>query len=147
MAVSGRHTEVEFRKTGTPITVARDKRARLMYYLDSMCTVLKLDDIAQIQRLRQFRNYNLTTNQEQSLITLCYMLSPDVLVGNCIFPCEEGDYDNEFYTLSAKSTQFAAVGSILIGGQQRAITKIMTFKLSWIKANYTDPLKVTSLYL
>ena len=76
------------------------------------------------------------------LVYLCAALSPDVLMGKCIYPHEElcGDSTNEFFELSQVKTTLAATEHILIGGQQRQVKKIMTFKMSWLQTNYIEPM-------
>ena len=142
MAFGGR-TEISLKKTTIDVTVSNDNRARLMYYLDCVCCVLKLDDDADISRLRKYNNYRLTDDQEAQLLALCYILSPDVLINKCIFPSEDSERTNEFYELSAVSTRFLATRSIMIGGQQKRVQKIMTFKQSWLERNWINPIQVT----
>ena len=51
------------------------------------------------------------------------------------------DSDNEFLELSSTETNFIASSSVLIGGSQRKVSKIMMYKRCWIQRNYFDPLK------
>lgn len=48
---------------------------------------------------------------------------------------------NRFLELSSTETTFVASSSVLIAGQQRQVSKIMLYKLSWIKDNYLSPLE------
>ena len=45
-----------------------------MYYLNCVCTLLNLDDHADINRLRKYNNYDLSEDQTDRLIALCYLL-------------------------------------------------------------------------
>ncbi|KAL4235239.1 hypothetical protein ACF0H5_006877 [Mactra antiquata] len=51
-----------------------------------------------------------------------------------------GDRGNKFYDIEDVSRNLMVAGSIMIGGQQKRVTKIMTFKMSWLKTNWQDPL-------
>ena len=47
---------------------------------------------------------------------------------------------NEFLELSSTETSFIASRSVLIGGSQRRVAKIMLYKQSWLQRNYFGPL-------
>ncbi|CAF1336085.1 unnamed protein product [Didymodactylos carnosus] len=51
-----------------------------------------------------------------------------------------GDSANEFYEIGQVRNQVFAVSSVLIAGRTRRVNKIMTYKLSWMKKNYYDPM-------
>ena len=40
-------------------------------------------------RLRRYNNYSLSAEETDTLIALCYLLSPDVLLDKCLFHSEE----------------------------------------------------------
>ena len=50
-AIMGR-TEVGIREFGDAVTIPSDPRARLMYYLDCICSVLDLSGTQNLTRLR-----------------------------------------------------------------------------------------------
>ena len=56
MAVFGR-TNIKFNPTGHKTTVPNNNKAKLMYYLKCACTVLNLDDDAEINRLKDYDRY------------------------------------------------------------------------------------------
>ncbi|KAH3770170.1 hypothetical protein DPMN_171453 [Dreissena polymorpha] len=49
-----------------------------------------------------------------------------------------GDSSNEFYEIEAVRSNLLVAGSVVIGGRSRRVTKIMTFKMSWLKNNWAD---------
>lgn len=61
----------------------------------------------------------------------------------CIFHSEEacGDSGNEFFEINSKRTTFATEQSVMIGSVRANVTKIMTYKMSWLRYNYTEPMK------
>ena len=141
-AVLGK-TEIRIKNTTTPTTIPDTPVAKLMYYLNSVCACVDADDDSGIHRLRDYKNYLRLSNEEEAkLLTLCLALSPDKLIGTVFFPNEDIDnFSNAFYELSAVSTKLVVAESLLIGGQQRRVHKIMMFKMSWIESYYLNPLR------
>lgn len=142
-AVLGR-TEVGVRETGTTVTVPNNPKARLMYYLSCISSVLDLKDTANIQRLGDYKTYyNLTESDTDSLVTLCILLSPDELIGKVIFQDDRmcGSSSNKFFEISAVSNRLLVTDSILVGGQSRAVSKIMVFRRDWISRYWVEPMK------
>ena len=143
-AVFGR-TEVQMKKTGQTTTVPNSPKAKLMYYFHCACACVEAESDASIDRLRNFEeNYSRLSNEEEAkLVVLCLALSPDKLIGSIFFPVEDGAFDsgNEFFELSAVSTKLVVAESVMIGGQQKRVRKIMMFKKSWIENNYLEPMR------
>jgi hypothetical protein len=125
--------------------VPDDPTAKLMYYLNSICTILDLDDTdSDLRVLRDYAHYfQLSAYGRTRLITLCLMLSPDTLINKCIFQSDAmcGNMANKFYELAAVRHQFFVAGNILVGGRNRRVQKIMCFKMSWLNNNYFVPLR------
>ena len=143
MAAVFDRTEIGLRQTGFTVSIPNHPKARLMYYLNCMCQVLAIDDEGGIETLTDYRNYyTLDEIETDLLVYLCAALSPDVLMGKCIFPHEElcGELNNQFFELSEVTTSLAATEHIIIGGQSRKVKKIMTFKMSWLEDNYIEPM-------
>ena len=109
MAVVAGRTQLQLKDTTNRVTVPENNRARLMFYLNCLCVVLKLDD-PQINRLTQYNNYHLSDEQTDALIALCCLLSHDVLLDKYIFHTEQlcGDLTNK-YTLFLFFFQTGAV--------------------------------------
>ena len=144
-AVMGR-TEISIKKTGSATSVPKTPIAKLMYYFDCICTCVEANSDAQMRRLRAYNtNYaSLSKDEEAKLLILCLALSPDKLIGSILFPVNDNELDgftNQFYELSTVSTRLVVAQSLLIGGQQRKVRKIMMFKKSWIENNYLDPFR------
>jgi hypothetical protein len=138
-------TEVGLKDISTRATVPNDPKAKLMYYLNCMCTVLKLDDDDDINRLRRYNNYYTLNRTDTSvLLHLCILLKPDVLLNKCIFQNDRlcGDMGNKFYDLETVRNSLLVAGSVMIGGRQKRVTKIMTFKMTWLRANWVNPMQV-----
>lgn len=140
-AVVGRD-RVSLKETGRDVTVPSNCKARIMYYLDCIFCLLGKEDLPQeVLRLGRYQNYySLSTVDCVALLALAKELSPDKLVGQVIFPSAElcGSYNNKFYDISVVSTRMVVASSIMIGGQQRRVRKIMAFKESWLRTYYLD---------
>ncbi|WAR23632.1 hypothetical protein MAR_037301 [Mya arenaria] len=120
-AVLGR-TEVGVKEFGTTVTIPNDPRARLMNY----------------------RLYNLLTEAEtDALVSLCFLLSPDELNDKVIIQDDTlcGESNNAFFEISAVRHNLLMTNSIVIGGQQCAVSKIMVYKRQWILKNWVEPMK------
>lgn len=137
--------DIDVKKTGVTVTVPNHAKARLMYYLDCMCTALDLSRTSQnLRRLRDFQNYfSLSSNKTKHLIVLCTLLNPITLTNYCIFHSEDacGDSSNVFYEINSKRTTFAAVQSVMIGSVRANVSNIMCYKMSLLKCYYVEPLK------
>ena len=132
---------MEIKKTGVSCTVPDNPKARLMYYLSCVCSCVEPGNDSTFRRLRDYDNYwSLSSEEETQLLILCLALSPDKLLGSVFFPAEDLDSANEFYEVSAVSTKLVVAESLLIGGQQKKVQKIMMFEKSWIERNYINPL-------
>ena len=129
---------------GAVVTVPDHPKAKLMYYLNCMCTVLSLDEAEHnITRLTDYRSYYLLSDEETAaMIVLSTLLDPVTLNGVCIFNDEEacGNSSNEFYEINSRRTTIAAVESVMVGNVRVSVKKIMCYKMSWLVNNYVDPL-------
>ncbi len=136
-------TQIGIRKTGTNTSIPNNPTARLMYYFNCICCCVELENDYTIRRLRNYKdNYlSLTSEEEAKLLILCLALSPDKLIGSLLFQDENSDSGNEFYELSAVNTKLLVTESVMVGGQQKRVHKIMTFKKSWIETYYLEPLQ------
>eukprot|EP00477_Mikrocytos_mackini_P003305 GAHX01004153.1.p1 GENE.GAHX01004153.1~~GAHX01004153.1.p1 ORF type:complete len:177 (+),score=20.24 GAHX01004153.1:49-579(+) len=146
MAFAMENVRLHVKATGTSVTVPENPRAKLMYYLSCVCDALQLDssDTRNIARLKDYQNYFRLTEEEKSeLLVLCAVLSPDVLLNKVFFQNDRmcGNSSNEFYDIGTVASQLVVSSSIVIGGQRKNIRKIMTFKMSWLRKNYLEPIQ------
>jgi len=135
-------TEVKLRDTTWGVAVPNNDIAKLMYYIHWICTCIEPDDNSIISRLRDYKNYDrLSSNEEAQILALCLALSPDKLIGTVFQPVTNcGDFSNQLLELSAVKTDLLVTESLVIGGHRRRILKIMRFKKSWVENNYINPL-------
>ena len=133
---------VRIRDTSVNVSVPQNPKAKLMYYLNCVATVIQLDDPA-LSRLRNYQNYYLLSDQEtDALLALVILLSPDELIGKVFFPSEDcGGGSNQFYELSAVSHMLAVADNVVIGGERKRVGKVMFFQRSWMENNYFSPIR------
>ena len=133
---------IRIKDIGARVTVPNNATAKLMYYLECVATVLKLEN-PNLRRLTNYQNYNSLTDAEiDALLALVLLFSPDELLGKVFFPSEDcGGSTNQFFELSAVSHMLAVSDNILIGGESKRVAKVMLFKMSWMDKNYLTPLK------
>lgn len=133
---------VGIKNAGTKVTVPGSPTAKLMYYLDCVAVVIRLDD-PNLNRLRNYMGYHLLNDTEiDALLALALLLSPDQLIGKVFFPSEDcGESRNKFIELSAVTHMLAVSNNVLIGGERKRVAKIMFFKRCWLEDNYISPLR------
>ena len=133
---------VGIKETGTTATVPASPTAKLMYYLNCVADVIKLDD-SNLNKLRNYKNYYLLNDTEiDALLALVILFSPDELIGKVFFPSEDlGGSGNKFLELSSVTHMLAVSDSVLIGGERKRVAEIMLFKRSWLENNYISPLR------
>ena len=137
------HERVGLRATGTATNIPNNPRARLMYYLSCVSSVLQLDN-PNVNRLKNYSRYFALDEEDETLLLyLVILLSPDELIGKVFFPSDElcGNSNNEFFEISRVSHLFAVQQNIVIGGERKRVVKIMTFKQSWMHQNYINPMR------
>ena len=124
------------------VTVPNNSKAKLMYYLSCVKTVIQLDD-STLQRLTDYHNYHLLTDPEtDALLAMVILFSPDELLGKVFFHDEDcGGWTNQFFELSSVSHMLAVTDNILIGGERKRVAKVMFFQRSWLDNNYFTPLR------
>jgi hypothetical protein len=144
MAVVFGRNEIGIERTGVRVTVASNDTAKLMYYLSCVCNTIECNQDEDIRRFTDYRNWTRLSNEEQKLLViLCYTFSPDVFDDKVFFRSDAlcGDLGNQFYTINQVRQQLVAVQSIIIAGRSHQVSKIMTYKMSWMQDYYLEPMK------
>ncbi|KAL4216332.1 hypothetical protein ACF0H5_024059 [Mactra antiquata] len=137
-------TDVGVEEYGRDIVVADDMKARLMYYVHSICSVLDLSTIPNIERLKKYYRYNSLTDQEKlELYVLCDTLSPSLLNNKVIFQDDRlcGYDENKFLRLNVARHNLLISESIVLGGKRVAVKKIMAYKKTWLDWCYNIPIQ------
>ena len=133
---------VGIRDISRDASVPQNPKAKLMYYLNCVASVIQLDDRA-LSRLRNYQNYYLLSDEEtDALLAFVILFSPDELIGKVFFPSEDcGGHSNQFFELSAVSHMLAVADNIVIGGERKRVGKIMFFQRSWMETYYLSPIR------
>ena len=132
---------VGIKDTSRSVTVPANPKAKLMYYLECVATVIQLDN-PNLTRLRNFSSYYSINDEEtDALLLLIVLLSPDELIGKVFFHSEDcGGRSNQFFELSAVTHLLAVSDNVLIGGESKRVAKIMFYQRRWMENNYIAPL-------
>jgi hypothetical protein len=85
----------------------------------------------------------MSDEEDRLIFVLALALSPDELEDKVFFNSPQlcPDATNEFYEIGQVRRQLVIVQSIIIGGQQRRVKKIMAYKQSWMQNNYYQPMR------
>lgn len=145
MALVLNRNRVGVENTSTTVGIPDNPLARLMYYLNCMCTVLSLDEPG-LNRLTNYDVFFLLSDEDKVLLLLlCAKLNPVALTGKCLLLNENvrstAGRDNEFYNINAETMTFAASESVFVGEKRVAVKKVMVYNSSWLYRNYIQPMK------
>jgi len=139
--------DVKIEMTGHSVTIPPNNYAKMMYYLSSISSCLEYIIPAEFTKYEKY--YNLNSEEKIGIMTLCALLSPDLLLNKVIFMVPTGDpvldgSTNNFYKITNASTVIAAatnlVETIVIGEKSVQVNKIMVFNEYWLKNYYINPL-------
>ena len=75
----------ELGKETEKIAIILDNRARLMFYLDCIGTVVIIKPDENIQKFRDYRNSELDWEQTSKLLNVCISAEPKFFLDKCIF--------------------------------------------------------------
>jgi hypothetical protein len=135
-------SNIGVREYGTTVSVPDNDVARCMYYLNCVCAVIDYDDTS----IRRYTNYQrywaLSADEIEIVYKLCLTLSPDEFEDKVFFQSDAmcGSTGNNFFEINQVRNRLGVIGSILVAGRTRQVTKIMTYKVSWIRTNYFGPM-------
>ena len=134
--------EFNVKKTTEETTVENTPTARLMYYLNCVDSVLDLSEMDGIRKLTDYGKYYLLNRDEKKeLLVLCALLNPEILEDKVFFNVESGyDSGNEFFEIEKVQTTVAVTSGIMIGNKSMQVRKIMFYKRSWLRKNFSEPL-------
>ncbi|CAF1435211.1 unnamed protein product [Rotaria magnacalcarata] len=135
--------QTEIKRTTVTATIPENNVARLMYYLNCVCTAIDCNDDAQIQRFTSYQNWKqLAIDDQKVLFFLCFTFNPDVFNDKVFFQNDSlcVHHENEFYEINQQNHVLVGSESILIAGRLRRVTKFMTYKLSWLQKYYIGPM-------
>jgi hypothetical protein len=144
MAVVLSQNEIAVKRTSRTTSIANNDVARLMYYLNCVCASIDCNQDEDIRRFTNYANWSwLSTEEQKFLLLLCYTFSPDVFDGKVFFHIEElcVEFANEFYEINQIRNRLVAVESIIIAGRAHHVTKIMVYKMAWMRMYYLEPMQ------
>ncbi|CAF3451384.1 unnamed protein product [Rotaria socialis] len=130
--------------SSTQVQVPDNSIAKLMYYLDCLCTLVEYDESA-LNRLRDFRNYDdLSEAEIRLLYVTCVTLDPDDFIGKILFEDQDGDLCgaslNRMFDIGNVRRSLVVADSIVLAGRTRQVTKVMVYRPEWLNKFYTRPI-------
>ncbi|CAF2941982.1 unnamed protein product [Rotaria sp. Silwood2] len=136
-------TNYDVKAFGRNVTIPNADIAKIMYYIDCVCTMIEYND-RDIQRYRNFSNWaNMSDEEDRLIFILALALSPDELEDKVFFNSPQlcPNSNNQFYEIGQIKNQLLVVQSVFIGGQQRHVKKIMAYKQAWMQNFYYEPMR------
>ncbi|CAF0751734.1 unnamed protein product [Rotaria sordida] len=136
-------TNFDVKAFGKNVTIPNADIAKIMYYIDCVCTVIDYND-REIQRYRNYSNWaNMSDAEDRLIFILALALSPDELEKKVFFNSPQlcPNSNNQFYEIGEIKNQLLIVQSLFIGGQQRNVKKIMAYKSAWMQTFYLQPMR------
>ncbi|CAF0775026.1 unnamed protein product [Rotaria sordida] len=137
------NTNFDVKAFGKNVTIPNADIAKIMYYIDCVCTVIDYND-REIQRYRNYSNWaNMSDAEDRLIFILALALSPDELENKVFFNSPQlcPNSNNQFYEIGQIKNQLLIVQSLFIGGQQRNVKKIMAYKPAWMQTFYLQPMR------
>ena len=135
------HLSVE--RTGIKAEVPNNNLARLMYYLNSVFTVIQYNDNNDLSDYTHY--YYLNQEQKKAVYALAVLFDPKIFLDAKIFILDNGaltgDFGNEFFKITDEKIGVHVNREIMIGGHSVKVLKIMACKTSWLENNYYNPLR------
>ena len=135
------HLSVE--RTGIKAEVPNNNLARLMYYLNSVFTVIQYNDNNDLSDYTHY--YYLNQEQKKTVYALAVLFDPKIFLDAKIFILDNGaltgDFGNEFFKITDEKIGVHVNREIMIGGHSVKVLKIMACKTSWLENNYYNPLR------
>lgn len=138
-------------RTSRQVAVPESNIAKLMYYLDVVCSLIEYDE-RNLDRLRDYSKYNKLTDSEIRVLYLaCATLDPDSLNGKVMFEDEDGDLCgnsmNRIYDISQVQHNLLVVDSMFIAGRNRRVKKVMAYQPQWLEKYYNQPMLAVTVAL
>lgn len=140
-----RQRELGIKDIGRSVTVPDHPMAKLMYYLQSVDVLTDFGIPDHITSYNYY--YNLSFDEENAVLGLAILLSPDLFVEKGIMINEPRlcfDSLNKFYEISDTRSAIAATQEFIIAGKTVHTLKIMAFEMPWVQNYYIDPIKAYS---
>ena len=140
--------DTNYQKLETPepeqiIKIPDNPLAKLMYYLDCICTVIE-SDIE--KRYTNYNNYSLLTSLERkTVLNFVSIFNPKIMIELNLFKIEPDfvpiDKENEFYEITDEIFEGKINSEVILEEVTMKVLKVMVCKQSWINKYYEEPIK------
>lgn len=133
-----------YEDTGTSCAVPNNDVAKVSYYLHCVTVGCGLDII--VDDLVDYENvHKLSQARQDSIFEVAYSYSPKEMVGKTIFSDSDQSFTSEKSNVFLKITECTSVvavtSSIVLGGKETEIKKVMLYTDSWLASYWAEPMK------
>ena len=136
------YNSLKIEATGSETLVPNNNLAKLMYYLSCVFAVIQYNEDNKFSDYKHY--YNLSKEDEKSVIVLALLLNPKLFLDAHIFVIEPNlvpyGYNNEFYKITDQRIGVHVNEEIIIAGKAVRVLKIMACKEQWLNNNFYDPI-------
>lgn len=138
------YESLKVRDTTEEVYVSNNDIARLMYYLSCVCSVIQMNIPEKFTNYKEY--YDLTWEEENTVINLALICNPKILTENSIFLIDDdflkmSNTSNRFYQITDEKFGVHINEDIVIGGKITKVLKIMVCKKTWLVNYYLNPLE------
>ena len=141
MSASLNYRSLDVRPFGETTTVPNDDLAKLMYYLQCVAVVIRLDGF---ERYTDYTNYySLSKEDKEMILGLAIIFTPKEMISSSLFLVGSRyvtDSENQFYELTGNTIGLHVNSEVIIGGVSRKVLKVMGCTESWLDRNYYKPI-------
>ena len=144
MALAYHQTQISGRNTSVSVTVPRDNLARLMYYLNSVNSVLAGSPFPSY--VTDYRNYDdASKSTKKEIVLLAALFNPNELLGKVFHAVSDSHPQlqgsrNAFIEITAASRQFVVTEAFMVGGHRVQTASIMLCTADWLSTNWEQPI-------
>lgn len=127
------------------VYVPQNPMGKLMYYLQTVNALIDFNVPYSLQNYKEYQS--LSFDEENQVLALAVLLSPDIFIENGIMINEPRlcqNFPMQIYEISAMHSAIAITEEFVIGGKKVHTLMIMAYKNSWLERNYFNPIKVYS---
>ena len=136
------YNSLKIEATGSETLVPNNDLAKLMYYLSCVFAVIQYNEDNKFSDYKHY--YNLSKEDEKTVIGLALLLNPKLFLDAHIFVLEPNlvpyGYNNEFYKITDQRIGVHINEEIIIAGKAVRVLKIMACEKKWLNSNFYDPI-------
>ena len=132
---------MDVKPIGRLVTIPDNRLAKLMYYLDCVCSVIQYDEASRLTDYERY--YLLSSEEEATVLELVALFNPKIMVDLHLFVVSSNlvpsGMTNEFYQITDDRIGVHVNSEVVIGGRVVKVLKIMACTEAWIYKYFINP--------